>query len=98
MANSSSSSLVRLCQVGAGRIGTFRIGLFKDSKFVKCVAVVERDQANAVWTKPSLDGPTPFTSIAEVNVPFDAIWISSPTKFHPALIEQGASLLYYYLP
>ncbi|KAH3764175.1 inositol 2-dehydrogenase [Pelomyxa schiedti] len=83
---------VRLCQIGAGRIGTFRLGLFSRSPHVRCVAVVESDRGNEVWANSGKPGhPTAFAALEDVNVQFDAVWISCPTKYHPAMIEKAVN-------
>eukprot|EP01105_Mastigella_eilhardi_P007424 TRINITY_DN18877_c0_g1_i1.p1 TRINITY_DN18877_c0_g1~~TRINITY_DN18877_c0_g1_i1.p1 ORF type:complete len:347 (-),score=96.45 TRINITY_DN18877_c0_g1_i1:148-1146(-) len=86
---------VRLCHVGEGRIGKMRLSLFaKQPQHVQCVAMVEPDRGNALWTaqpRPSYATAPLFETIAQASatVRFDAVWISCPTAHHPAAIAEA---------
>ncbi|KAL7717651.1 Oxidoreductase [Entamoeba marina] len=78
------SRKVKVCLCGTGRLGSFRAGLFLDSKDIELVAVVE--PFKVCQTVLNHRNIRIFKSVDDINIPIDAIWISTPTSQHPQTI------------
>ena len=88
-----SGVVIKLCIIGAGKMGTTRIDVTNKSAKLQCIAVVETDKTNSVWSNPPVgsDGHAidVFADLSEVKERIDAVCICTPTKTHADLITQA---------
>lgn len=137
-ARQKTAATMKVCLVGAGRMGMARLQLLHESRKTECVAVVETDRTHPLWKAPETlahlfppplcvetaaqraaneaaaaaaaeangGAPRPmspekkqgrrsggvavFGSLAEVTEKYDAVWVSTPTDQHAAVIEEAA--------
>lgn len=136
-----TAATMKVCLVGAGRMGMMRLQLLHESRKTECVAVVETDRTHPLWKAPETlahlfppplcvetaaqraaneaaaaaaaaaagqnpgaarpmspekkqgrrsGGVAVFGSLAEVTEKYDAVWVSTPTDQHAAVIEEAA--------
>ncbi|KAB1652303.1 dehydrogenase [Pseudoclavibacter chungangensis] len=90
----STSPLIRLALIGAGRIGSNHAAIIaRDLPNAELVAVADPVDGAAATLAESLGVEHSYTDVAELlaRPDLDAVVITAPARFHTTLVEQAAA-------